>query len=920
MNVGRASRLRVVLALVPLSLCAFSAPSAARTRPHPPPAVVSVTDDSPDASCCAVDNGDNSDPGGQMDGIAADPLNPNVAYVSGEQSGVWRTTDGGASWVHMSVGLTTGETNGGGETMAEPALSVDPTRRGRLLFAAVDDDLAPGYASTGFGRTAGLYGSLDAARSWFRMTLPGCPAPSVSGVAFAGGAAYAATACGVAVSTDPTLKSWAIVHPDGNAGENEDIWAIAAQAKSVWACDNGTANVYRSVDEGQSWTPFTVPGASNCWSLAAVPDTSSQFAMVDQTPAGIFRVLIVDTLTGAVDEPAALPQPGNDPTGRTTPSGRPFVHTAAIPGQASSSGAGIGYTVLASNGDHLYELGSSSPQSWSQVAVQHFDVHGVALAAGYDPAHGHCTAYISDDGGAFRATAAHSRCQISSDTVRLASHGLHGFGSWGLGLVQRARCPSHVKAPCPGVYLAANDNGVWGSAVGGHGTNVWRDMDCGCGDGGLVFTDWRLPTRIVMTRGSTWTLRVSHNGTPPDGSASESVSNIGVLGLGIGSEVQTMPGQRPAPRGVYYAIQTLPVGDRVLRNSSGLKRGWRQVGPTIEPTASVTEIEVADGGKSIFVLQGARGKVLTLGRDAAGRLAWINRSVGLRFADNFVVDPFDGQILYATDLGDPSSLSDDQLMSSTNGGRSWHLDSALTNLAHARGRFRMACGDGLGDQARVHGTANGASFGFRYQCTLESAAFDPTHPTWRFVVLDPAGVFFSRDRGSTWVRLPGTSSIDRPTQSFFDPTPNPATGDGSLYIALHGHGLIRLDAPWPRIAIPTGTPLAPPPPPKPPPPPPPTGATAISLDCPASVFFPGTTITGSLAPPLPDAVIHIDILAPPSIGTRELTATTDVAGAYSFLFSGPVGRYTLTASYAGDVDHAGSSSDVCAVPIFPPPG
>lgn len=410
MNAGRTSRLRVVLALVPLAVCALCSPSAARARPRPPPAVVRVTDVSPDASCCAVDNGGNSDPGGQMDGVAADPLNPKVAYVSGEQSGVWRTTDGGASWVHMSAVLTTGESDGGGDTMAEPALAVDPTRRGRLLFAAVDDDLAPGYASTGFGRTAGLYGSLNAARSWFRITLPGCPAPSVSGVAFAGGAAYAATACGVAVSTDPTLRSWAVMRPDGKAGQNEDIWAIAAQAKSVWACDNNTANVYRSVDEGQSWTLFTVPGASNCWSLAAVPGTSSQVAMVDQTPAGFFRVLIVDTLTGVAVEPGVLPPPGTNPAVPSTPSGRPFVHTAAIPGQVSSSGPGIGYTVLASNGDHLYELGSSSPQAWNQIAVQHFDVHGVALAAGYDPAHGHCTAFISDDGGAFRATAAHSRC------------------------------------------------------------------------------------------------------------------------------------------------------------------------------------------------------------------------------------------------------------------------------------------------------------------------------------------------------------------------------------------------------------------------------------------------------------------------------------------------------------------------------
>jgi hypothetical protein len=104
-----------VLLLFVLVVCAWSLSASARGRS--PAATVTVTDVSPDASCCVVDKG-NADVGGQMDGIAADPLDPLVAYVSGEQSGVWRTSDGGASWVHASVGLQTGETNGEGAGMA----------------------------------------------------------------------------------------------------------------------------------------------------------------------------------------------------------------------------------------------------------------------------------------------------------------------------------------------------------------------------------------------------------------------------------------------------------------------------------------------------------------------------------------------------------------------------------------------------------------------------------------------------------------------------------------------------------------------------------------------------------------------------------------------------------------------------------
>src|SRR5262249_40218717 len=38
--------------------------------------------------------------------------------------------------------------------------------------------------------------------------------------------------------------------------------------------------------------------------------------------------------------------------------------------------------------------------------------------------------------------------------------------------------------------------------------------------------------------------------------------------------------------------------------------------------------------------------------------------------------------------------------------------------------------------------------------------------------------------------------LDRPDAGLFDPTANPATGQGSLYVARHGRGLLRVDAKW----------------------------------------------------------------------------------------------------------------------------
>jgi hypothetical protein len=74
--------------------------------------------------------------------------------------------------------------------------------------------------------------------------------------------------------------------------------------------------------------------------------------------------------------------------------------------------------------------------------------------------------------------------------------------------------------------------------------------------------------------------------------------------------------------------------------------------------------------------------------------------------------------------------------------------------------------------------------------------FAPEHPDWRFALLNPAGVVFSRDAGHHWIPLNVTSPVDRPSSGFYDPTLNPTTGSPSLYVALHGHGVIRVDAPF----------------------------------------------------------------------------------------------------------------------------
>jgi hypothetical protein len=69
-------------------------------------------------------------------------------------------------------------------------------------------------------------------------------------------------------------------------------------------------------------------------------------------------------------------------------------------------------------------------------------------------------------------------------------------------------------------------------------------------------------------------------------------------------------------------------------------------------------------------------------------------------------------------------------------------------------------------------------------------------PLWQFAILHPGGVAMSRDGGTHWIPLPEvTSPIDRPFAGWFDNSRYP-----SLFVALRGHGVIRIRAPFATLA------------------------------------------------------------------------------------------------------------------------
>jgi hypothetical protein len=90
---------------------------------------------------------------------------------------------------------------------------------------------------------------------------------------------------------------------------------------------------------------------------------------------------------------------------------------------------------------------------------------------------------------------------------------------------------------------------------------------------------------------------------------------------------------------------------------------------------------------------------------------------------------------------------------------------------------------------------------------LQQVIFDRDHPEIRVAAVWPGDVAFSRDAGKHWMPLDvtrngflSTELYQLPVSLFFDDSLNPTTKAPSLYIALGGGSMKRVDGPFPTLA------------------------------------------------------------------------------------------------------------------------
>jgi len=261
--------------------------------------------------------------GGPIRALVQNPANPGILYV-GTDSGVFRSTDGGAEWRSVNRGLAASSIT---------ALAVAPSDPSRLYAAGTgtqfvsSEDLSrvfrtsnggdtwqtlilPGSGSPGpvqatheieidplnadiiyLVRTSGLLKSTDGGDTWQELSMElasqQCPLYHLVLSQQEPGVLFAGTYCGVYKSTDSgktwRLSSSGMVQGSGSPPSVTDLVIHPRDRCLLWA--RSSPRLWRSTDCGETWNEL--PEINLIGNLA--PDSNDATVLYGITPEGIYR-------------------------------------------------------------------------------------------------------------------------------------------------------------------------------------------------------------------------------------------------------------------------------------------------------------------------------------------------------------------------------------------------------------------------------------------------------------------------------------------------------------------------------------------------------------------------------------------------------------------------------------------------------
>ena len=225
--------------------------------------------------------------GGRTRALLIDPVNPDVMYAAAVAGGIWKTTNGGSSWLPLNDFLA---------NIAVTCLAIDPSNP-NTIYAGTGE----GYFNADGVRGAGIFKTIDAGAHWTRLasTISNADFFFVNDIVVSPANSqhvYAATRTGVLRSLDGG-STWtvAIVSNVANGANGAmDLVMRSDQATDYIFAAVGTfsrSHIFRNTDAGGAGTWNDVYSETNMGrtSLAIAPSNQNIiYAMATSLGPGTF--------------------------------------------------------------------------------------------------------------------------------------------------------------------------------------------------------------------------------------------------------------------------------------------------------------------------------------------------------------------------------------------------------------------------------------------------------------------------------------------------------------------------------------------------------------------------------------------------------------------------------------------------------
>lgn len=187
---------------------------------------------------------------GRINAVAFHPTNPNTFIAGGAEGGVWRTTDAGVNWTPLGDAWP---------TMGVNALAYKPNDPNVILVGTGDLN---GGAKPGIG----IMRSADGGNTWTATGTALLGSRRIRRISFDpdnNNIVYATSATGNVVrSTDGGL-TWNTAFSNNQRWTELAVGAPRSGGRNIWAGAGGSGStpvLFRSQDQGATWTAITLPG------------------------------------------------------------------------------------------------------------------------------------------------------------------------------------------------------------------------------------------------------------------------------------------------------------------------------------------------------------------------------------------------------------------------------------------------------------------------------------------------------------------------------------------------------------------------------------------------------------------------------------------------------------------------------------